>query len=545
MTRLTGFRRHEDGDPDLGPVVRRLQQLYDRQRQIPDPRFTGELEARLRGRQAGQATAISLRSGESDGRRGMLRPPRRLISGFPAILSLALLFAIIGSLVAVIARNYGSENGQPDRTAGLVASSPTPITEQPGRGIKWQVPIEGGLSRFGGITLANDTLYRMYDDGVFNGVEALNTADGSLRWRTEIAWSSGTIAADSSGVYLNRGPVDGSGTQELVALDPADGAIRWSSPLLGQALHVITVDPRDLGEDGRIAYYGTGTTVIAQTVKETLDAFDPVLGKLKWQAPLSEGESPEDAARSQTPPVYASGMIFAISLSGAISAHYLYGGELAWSVTDENYADAFLTAISPVVVITQPVASSGNEPLILVRGLNLDDGVERWNVYGSGSVGRPNICYSGSGSNIKFDISIPVNVLEQGTNADSASPVPLSDGSPTRAMLMNLNPATGDERSHTPLPATVASLFSRLPGPFFGQCFAVLDDGTMIAVNLGAKGRDIQPLEYVPGVYGGQPFHLNEPIAAAPVAGGPGVFVVIADGTAIALDDSGVLSLDG
>ncbi|ELY64726.1 outer membrane protein assembly factor BamB family protein [Natronococcus jeotgali] len=166
--------------------------------------------------------------------------------------------------------------------------------------------LEGAGTGAGSVAVADDTVYTSTDDGVL----ALDAADGTVRWEnTDIEAGTPSVADES--VYL-------SGT-EVVALDRSDGTVRWESEF----------DPEEELVWQTVAY--GGVYAVADGTLYALEADD---GSVRWAkesitaAPHGDGE---DEYEFVTAPAAANGVIYSVTGAGPIALEPETGAEV-WQV---------------------------------------------------------------------------------------------------------------------------------------------------------------------------------------------------------------------
>ncbi|MGE0371520.1 MAG: outer membrane protein assembly factor BamB [Gammaproteobacteria bacterium] len=126
--------------------------------------------------------------------------------------------------------------------------------------------------------------------------------DGALRL-------SGGIGAGEGQLYV------GTDEGEIIALDPADGAVRWRTQLSGEVLAI------PLARDGAL---------VVRTNDGRLTALEPVSGNPLWSYTSTV---PALTLRGASRPVIDQGRVFAGLANGRLAALSLDSGEVLWEVT--------------------------------------------------------------------------------------------------------------------------------------------------------------------------------------------------------------------
>ena len=140
-------------------------------------------------------SALALRP--SAGRRQSARPepirPSWSIRKYSQLAAAALIVVLVGALVGRSECGifgYRGGNDAPTAIPAAVAqvdATPaalgTPTVD--GNSILWTLPFEGTNVEIGGTALSDGTLYRLIRSDEFTGVQAVDTATGTEKWRSE------------------------------------------------------------------------------------------------------------------------------------------------------------------------------------------------------------------------------------------------------------------------------------------------------------------------------------------------------------------------
>jgi outer membrane protein assembly factor BamB len=168
----------------------------------------------------------------------------------------------------------------------------------------------------GGITLAYQRLYIGTENGE---VIAINEADGSIEWRTQVP--SEVLAApaiDSGIVVVNT--VAGT----LLGLDAETGEIKWQNESDVPPLTLRGVSPPAAANGGAIVGLASGRLLVT-IIDSGLTAWEQVIAK---PAGATELERIVDV---DSKPLVFGGTVFVVSYGGALSAVELRTGQVIWS----------------------------------------------------------------------------------------------------------------------------------------------------------------------------------------------------------------------
>ncbi len=158
--------------------------------------------------------------------------PSWSIRKYTQLAAAALAVILVGALVA--AQNagfFGSRGGEDTPTAipaAIAQLDATPATlaspTVSNDAILWTLPFDGTNVEVGATAFAGGTLYRLIRSDEFTGVQAVDTATGTEKWRSEQEWAGNSIAAGADGVaFLTDAGV--------TALDPTSGELGWTTEL--------------------------------------------------------------------------------------------------------------------------------------------------------------------------------------------------------------------------------------------------------------------------------------------------------------------------
>ena len=152
----------------------------------------------------------------------------------------------------------------------------------------WRVPVRGDFQVFSGMVLDGGILYGQWAscDSNHAGVAAIDLATGNVRWRTHTLYQGETLPdalpqSALGGVYVTGGGATGAtdGGGMIVAIDIADGKVRWTRTLTDQPGEGIALDQAVLAV----------STVPAGGAGGTITALDRATGHVLWTSPLPAG----------------------------------------------------------------------------------------------------------------------------------------------------------------------------------------------------------------------------------------------------------------
>lgn len=375
-----------EGAYGLAATARHLNDLSAQQRQTPDEQFVRRLERELMPSRdlslASHRWGAMTAPEHSYGKRLPVRSRRRVqLTFLSAALSTALLLAVVGVTAFVVLRGGTQDDSHPTMAAVVPLATPEPTAEMSElpEGFDWQrLPPAFESATFGGLAVANGTVYRLitYDAFIgsesFEGVAALNAGDGTEAWRLPTSWVRATILADESGVYFVAQP------DSLVSVDPRTGAILWdaafSRPVVGTALR-----------DG---------VVYVWDESNTMTAIDVANGEAIWQTPTdNQGEQQSAAdglAAPEVRPTIGETVVAMISADGTLYVFDRASGEVAWEQAGFDQLYSRLTITDDVLfVLTDPDPRSGESPSLDGIGIDLDDGAVKWEITVAGPLIQP------------------------------------------------------------------------------------------------------------------------------------------------------------
>ncbi len=235
--------------------------------------------------------------------------PARSIRDYSQLAAAALVVLIVGALVA--AQNAGwfgpranddpptaipAAIAQSDATPAALAS---PVTNT--SAVLWTLPFDGANVEIGASAIAGDTLYRLIRSDAFTGVQAVDTATGTERWRSEQEWAGTGIGADESGVYF---PTLGG----VRALDANSGDQMWDI--------TTAAAPNSLALSGSRLYVWDG--------RESMLAIETGTGDVAWQG-VADVATETTAAQASQPPAVTENGVAAISGTSVVAMFDLDG----------------------------------------------------------------------------------------------------------------------------------------------------------------------------------------------------------------------------
>lgn len=245
-------------------------------------------------------------------------------------------------------------------------------------GIDGRDAMDGDLVVAEGLAFLTHELEQDSGDAIWT-VHAVDVADGSNRWLTELRYAAGTPAWWGGLLFV-------SGDDELVALDAVDGAVRWrlagdfegSEPAVVDSRlwipdgeHLLALDPADgatllsIPADSRGAWYeapaiSEGMVLWCGGEGKELRAYSALDGSLRWTAADGPNRCPVTVSEERV-----------ISVVGdRLAAFDLYTGEVAWTASPDVLAEAPTVAADDTAVYL--AVDNG------VTAVNLQDGEVRW-----------------------------------------------------------------------------------------------------------------------------------------------------------------------
>lgn len=168
---------------------------------------------------------------------------------------------------------------------------------------------------------------------------ALNSADGSVRWKTPLGlnpWAGPTVAGDLvlvGGSNIRLEPRDvAQGRGELLAVDAASGAVKWKRDVPGGIVSSVAV---------------AGSLAVFTATDGKVRAWDTATGADRW---TFDGRVPYFAA-----PAIAGGSVYVAHLNGMIHALQLATGQVQWQMDLATHPDVR----APGQVYGSPIVAGG------------------------------------------------------------------------------------------------------------------------------------------------------------------------------------------
>ncbi len=270
-------------DRALSETAAEMRRIDQRQSVEPSAAFLNNLENHLMpSNSAGRSWSDPVNASRTEAMNApgrQFRPQRWLsrglaMSNFAAFaLVLALIAASAGAFFTLRGGNspepeshgYAAATGNP-ATPEVMVQNREPLVVEPNANWTWTMP-EGTLSaEYGSVLIRNGHAYRQLTyDGTseniyFNGIQAIDTATGTIAWEHMTPWIYRTFAVDDVGIYTATVP------NTVVALDPATGDEHWSNSFSGSVIS-LTVN------EGRIFVW---------TTTHELHALDAASGDALW-----------------------------------------------------------------------------------------------------------------------------------------------------------------------------------------------------------------------------------------------------------------------
>lgn len=172
--------------------------------------------------------------------------------------------------------------------------------------VRWRAPLPGPVA--GSPTVADGAVYtatRSTDGAVY-----AHAPDGTRRWRQPVDREPETAASVADGAVV-VGTTDG-----LVALDAADGAVRWNGSAVAGDACCPDVQGTPAIADG---------TVYVPGIDEALYAVSAADGSVEWTAPLVE-----DHGNAVPSPAVADGTVYVNTIHGGAIALDAADGTERW-----------------------------------------------------------------------------------------------------------------------------------------------------------------------------------------------------------------------
>ncbi|QLG47450.1 PQQ-binding-like beta-propeller repeat protein [Natrinema halophilum] len=247
--------------------------------------------------------------------------------------------ATVGGSSASGAAQWSSEHGN----AANTGYAPSTVGPKPPVTVTWE------YDHGGSIAVVDDTVYLTADDG---RVHALDAADGSVEWTSEISSEKSVTAAGSPAVASDTVYVSGDRNSPAVtALDAANGDVRWKKTDLGYATNLSPV-------------VAGGSVFII--VDKILYALDADTGKKLWRFEPNlvsfDGREYGDML-VRRPVAVADGAVFAVS-NKRLFARDIETGDDRWTdMLQENWATEGFSG-RPIADDDAVVAIRGGTPTV-------------------------------------------------------------------------------------------------------------------------------------------------------------------------------------
>ncbi len=168
----------------------------------------------------------------------------------------------------------------------------------------------------GGITLAYETVYIGTENGE---ILALNEADGSIKWRTKVPSEVISAPAVDSGILVTN-TVAGT----LVGIDAYTGELKWQNESDVPPLSLRGVSPPSAAAGGAIVGLANGRMRVS-IIDSGLTAWEQVIAKPTGATEL------ERIVDIDTKPLVFGDTLFVVSYGGALSAVELRSGNVIWN----------------------------------------------------------------------------------------------------------------------------------------------------------------------------------------------------------------------
>lgn len=203
---------------------------------------------------------------------------------------------------------------------------------------KWKVDLSektGFFSRnrsallSGGVTAGGEHIYIGSERAQ---VYALNSADGSIAWQTNVAGEAMSRPVVSDGLVLIH-----TSNGMLQGLDQASGAVKWSVNLDMPALSL-------RGESAPATAYGAA---IVGGDNGRVSAVMMNQGQLIWQQRISQPSGATEIDRLSdvdTTPVVVNGVVYALAYNGNLTALDLRSGQILWKREIGSVSDLIVDA---------------------------------------------------------------------------------------------------------------------------------------------------------------------------------------------------------
>ncbi|WNN43319.1 MULTISPECIES: outer membrane protein assembly factor BamB [Winslowiella] len=203
---------------------------------------------------------------------------------------------------------------------------------------KWKVDLSektGFFSRnrsallSGGVTAGGEHIYIGSERAQ---VYALNSADGSIAWQTNVAGEAMSRPVVSDGLVLIH-----TSNGMLQGLDQASGAVKWSVNLDMPALSL-------RGESAPATAFGAA---IVGGDNGRVSAVMMNQGQLIWQQRISQPSGATEIDRLSdvdTTPVVVNGVVYALAYNGNLTALDLRSGQILWKREIGSVSDLIVDA---------------------------------------------------------------------------------------------------------------------------------------------------------------------------------------------------------
>ena len=396
--------------------------------------------------------------------------------------------------------------------AAMAQPSGAPVTANLPEGVRWQRPLLAGQLSADSTVVENGFVIRALNTSIFTGLEATDTVTGKMIWRQAMIWTGPLVSADGV-VY-----VPGAMSNGMTAIDARSGKTVWQTTLIGNSLAPAL-------DDGTLYVWSSSNIVYA---------LDAATGTKLWQAMMpvdtandtgaSQAMMPVDtsdhAGISQAllplhAPAVSDQHVVVTSMGGSLYAFDRATGTQAWHLkAASSEPDVGYLAIGDIVVVVhstvtpmKPATPTPSGLSGLIEGVDLATGITRWEHQGVFEPGQPMVIATDPVTG-KTSVALIAKTIQM--DADSTIPAPASTS------LFTIDPATGDLIAVTAVTSSGSSL-------------SVTERGRLL----------IWPLAQLAG---GTPLDLGQPMSGAPVAADASIYVTLADGSLVAIDETAFIS---
>jgi outer membrane protein assembly factor BamB len=353
------------------------------------------------------------------------RSQHRRTSIFASVISVALLFTIIGATAFVAINNGGGGDPQPTASSALApikTAEPSAAQASPPAfdDADWTYIPEGTVQRVGSMAFGNGAVYRLIETDLFSGIESVDALTGDAGWQHESSWDGKGLAADEYGVYFV------SGGTELISLSPDDGSQQWAVTLPAAAVSFTL-------QDGVLYVWDESATMTAIRSSDGAPVWQKVTGD-----PGGPQSSTPDATRPEVVPVVAAddaGDVLAmVSANGNINLFSKDNGSIRWSLRGFDPINTRMSIMLDDVlfVLSQRVPGDSTSQL-RGYGINVNSGEIDWEIDIDGGITQPSVYADDGGM-----------VYVIGDDATSPGPDTFSEVAPKVDYDTGRNPWTAD-----------------------------------------------------------------------------------------------------